>query len=133
MRYHGQINRYAHIYLYAYIYVSFYFPYLWFKETSVWLCHKRYLRQGLRIIFQDGSRIVIRLSGTGSSGATVRLYIDSYEADASKFFLDAQVIIAQLSTNELVDNVAVIYEGHAQASGADSTADCQVDWTHGSW
>ena len=37
---------------------------------------------------------MIRLSGTGSSGATVRLYIDSYEADASKFFLDAQVIIS---------------------------------------
>lgn len=35
-------------------------------------------KQGLRIVFEDGSRIVIRLSGTGSSGATVRLYIDSY-------------------------------------------------------
>lgn len=35
--------------------------------------------QGLRIIFEDGSRIVFRLSGTGSSGATVRLYIESYE------------------------------------------------------
>lgn len=32
-------------------------------------------------MFEDGSRIVIRLSGTGSSGATVRLYIDSYEKD----------------------------------------------------
>lgn len=39
------------------------------------------LFQGLRIIFEDGSRIILRLSGTGSSGATVRLYIDSYEAD----------------------------------------------------
>ncbi|XP_072944951.1 phosphoglucomutase 1 [Epargyreus clarus] len=38
------------------------------------------MKQGLRIIFEDGSRIVMRLSGTGSSGATVRLYIDSYEA-----------------------------------------------------
>lgn len=38
-------------------------------------------KQGLRIVFEDGSRIVIRLSGTGSSGATVRLYIDSYEKD----------------------------------------------------
>ncbi|CAK1586702.1 unnamed protein product [Parnassius mnemosyne] len=38
------------------------------------------MKQGLRIIFEDGSRIVLRLSGTGSSGATVRLYIDSYEA-----------------------------------------------------
>lgn len=38
-------------------------------------------KQGLRIVFTDGSRIVMRLSGTGSSGATVRLYIDSYEKD----------------------------------------------------
>ncbi|XP_030384942.1 phosphoglucomutase [Scaptodrosophila lebanonensis] len=38
-------------------------------------------KQGLRIVFDDGSRIVMRLSGTGSSGATVRLYIDSYEKD----------------------------------------------------
>lgn len=38
-------------------------------------------KQGIRIVFADGSRIVMRLSGTGSSGATVRLYIDSYERD----------------------------------------------------
>ncbi|KAG4074613.1 hypothetical protein HA402_004484 [Bradysia odoriphaga] len=38
-------------------------------------------KQGLRIVFDDGSRIVMRLSGTGSSGATVRLYIDSYEKE----------------------------------------------------
>lgn len=38
-------------------------------------------KQGLRVLFEDGSRIVMRLSGTGSSGATVRLYIDSYEKD----------------------------------------------------
>lgn len=37
-------------------------------------------KQGLRIIFEDGSRIVLRLSGTGSSGATVRTYIEAYEA-----------------------------------------------------
>lgn len=37
-------------------------------------------KQGLRIIFEDGSRIVLRLSGTGSSGATVRMYIEAYEA-----------------------------------------------------
>lgn len=47
--------------------------------------------QGLRIVFQDGSRIVLRLSGTGSSGATIRLYVDSYEADPAKHSLDAQV------------------------------------------
>ena len=33
------------------------------------------------MLFDDGSRVIFRLSGTGSSGATVRLYIDSYEKD----------------------------------------------------
>lgn len=37
--------------------------------------------QGLRIIFSDGSRIVYRLSGTRSSGATVQIYIDSREME----------------------------------------------------
>ena len=47
--------------------------------------------QGLRILFQDGSRIVFRLSGTGSSGATIRMYIEGYENDSSTFEKDAQV------------------------------------------
>uniref|UniRef100_A0A674E807 Phosphoglucomutase 1 n=1 Tax=Salmo trutta TaxID=8032 RepID=A0A674E807_SALTR len=46
--------------------------------------------QGLRIIFTDGSRIIYRLSGTGSMGATVRVYIDSYEKDPDKIFRDPQ-------------------------------------------
>ena len=39
--------------------------------------------QGVRIIFSDGSRLVFRLSGTGSSGATIRMYIDSYVANTA--------------------------------------------------
>uniref|UniRef100_A0A4W4FB08 Phosphoglucomutase 1 n=1 Tax=Electrophorus electricus TaxID=8005 RepID=A0A4W4FB08_ELEEL len=54
--------------------------------------------QGLRIIFKDGSRIIFRLSGTGSSGATIRLYIDSYEKDVNKIFQDPQVKLAELVT-----------------------------------
>ncbi|KAF5903190.1 phosphoglucomutase-1, partial [Clarias magur] len=46
--------------------------------------------QGLRIIFTDGSRIIFRLSGTGSAGATIRLYIDSYEKDPQKIYQDPQ-------------------------------------------
>ncbi|PLB40769.1 phosphoglucomutase PGM2 [Aspergillus candidus] len=46
--------------------------------------------QGLYATFDDGSRIVVRLSGTGSSGATIRLYIEKYEADKSAFGLSAQ-------------------------------------------
>nr|XP_022904580.1 phosphoglucomutase [Onthophagus taurus]XP_022904581.1 phosphoglucomutase [Onthophagus taurus] len=42
------------------------------------------LNQGIRILFEDGSRVIFRLSGTGSSGATVRLYVDSYEKDNYK-------------------------------------------------
>ena len=45
------------------------------------------------MIFTDGSRIVYRLSGTGSSGATIRLYVDSYEKDIQKTRLSAEVII----------------------------------------
>lgn len=50
-----------------------------------------YLSQGLRLIFADGSRIIFRLSGTGSAGATIRLYIDSYEKDLAKIHQDPQV------------------------------------------
>uniref|UniRef100_A0A8C4ZXL6 EF-hand calcium binding domain 7 n=1 Tax=Gadus morhua TaxID=8049 RepID=A0A8C4ZXL6_GADMO len=52
--------------------------------------------QGLRIIFSDGSRLVFRLSGTGSAGATIRLYIDSYEKDPQKIYQDPQVMLAPL-------------------------------------
>jgi len=47
-------------------------------------------KQGVRIVFSDGSRIIFRLSGTGSSGATIRMYIEQYEADKTKMLLDAQ-------------------------------------------
>jgi phosphoglucomutase len=36
-------------------------------------------QQGIRILFEGGSRIVFRLSGTGTSGATIRVYIERYE------------------------------------------------------
>ncbi|XP_051563157.1 phosphoglucomutase-1-like [Myxocyprinus asiaticus] len=52
--------------------------------------------QGLRVIFSDGSRIIFRLSGTGSAGATIRLYIDSYEKDPKKIYQDPQVMLAPL-------------------------------------
>ncbi|XP_048394866.1 phosphoglucomutase-1 isoform X2 [Stegostoma tigrinum] len=52
--------------------------------------------QGLRIIFTDGSRLVFRLSGTGSAGATIRIYIDSYYKDACKIFNEPQVMLSPL-------------------------------------
>ncbi len=54
--------------------------------------------QGLRILFVDGSRIIFRLSGTGTSGATIRLYLESYEADSDKHGLDAQDALADMIT-----------------------------------
>ena len=52
--------------------------------------------QGVRIIFTDGSRIVFRLSGTGTEGATLRIYLESFEPDVSKHHLDAQEALATL-------------------------------------
>jgi phosphoglucomutase len=42
--------------------------------------------QGIRILFADGSRIVFRLSGTAGSGATIRVYLESYEANPAEVF-----------------------------------------------
>jgi phosphoglucomutase len=53
-------------------------------------------RQGVRIIMTDGSRIVLRLSGTGTEGATVRVYVERYEADPSRHGLDTQEALAPL-------------------------------------
>ncbi|XP_021927167.1 phosphoglucomutase isoform X2 [Zootermopsis nevadensis] len=53
-------------------------------------------KQGIRLLFEDGSRIIVRLSGTGSSGATVRIYVDSYEKDERLILKDAQVVLAPL-------------------------------------
>jgi len=50
-------------------------------------------KQGIRIMFTDGSRLVFRLSGTGSSGATVRMYVDSYENSPDKLFASAQEML----------------------------------------
>merc|ERR1719319_1936243 len=50
--------------------------------------------QGIRIFFACGSRIVFRLSGTGSSGATVRMYVDSYEKAKDNLLLSAQDMLA---------------------------------------
>jgi phosphoglucomutase len=54
-------------------------------------------RQGIRIIMTDGSRIVFRLSGTGTEGATVRLYLERYEADRARHGLDVQSALAPLA------------------------------------
>ena len=52
--------------------------------------------QGLRLLFEDGSRIVVRLSGTGTEGATIRAYLERYEADSEKQDSDVEKMLAPL-------------------------------------
>lgn len=52
--------------------------------------------QGIRILFEGGSRVVFRLSGTGTSGATLRVYIERYEPDPARHGLDTQTALADL-------------------------------------
>ena len=59
--------------------------------------HRREIRwkdaadQGIRFFAEDGSRIVFRLSGTGSAGATIRMYLEKYEKDPAKLELRTAV------------------------------------------
>lgn len=52
--------------------------------------------QGIRIGFTNGSRIVFRLSGTGTVGATLRIYLEKFEPDSAKHEQDAQDALADL-------------------------------------
>jgi phosphoglucomutase len=52
--------------------------------------------QGMRVLFAGGSRIVYRLSGTGTVGATLRVYVERYEPPSGDLGLDAQVALADL-------------------------------------
>lgn len=53
-------------------------------------------KQGIRVMFEGGSRVVFRLSGTGTSGATLRVYIERYEDDPAKLGEETQVALADL-------------------------------------
>ncbi len=63
-------------------------------------------KQGVRIGFADGSRIVVRLSGTGTVGATLRLYLERYEPPHGQHDLDTQTALAPLIS--IADSVAGI-------------------------
>jgi phosphoglucomutase len=52
--------------------------------------------QGLRIGMDDGSRIVFRLSGTGTEGATLRIYLEAFEPEPARQGADAQLSLAPL-------------------------------------
>jgi len=53
--------------------------------------------QGIRVVFSDEARIVFRLSGTGTEGATLRVYLERYEPEPSRQNLDAQDALAELA------------------------------------
>ena len=65
-------------------------------------------KQGVRILLEDGSRVVFRLSGTGTEGATLRVYLERYVADASLHEIPTQTALAPLIA--LAENVARIAE-----------------------
>jgi phosphoglucomutase len=73
-------------------------------------------KQGIRIGFDDGSRIVLRLSGTGTVGATLRLYLERYEAADGRHDLETQTALNPLIA--LADELAGIRErtGRAEPS-----------------
>lgn len=53
-------------------------------------------RQGIRLVFSDGGRLVLRLSGTGTEGATLRLYLERFEPRNGVLDLEAQTALAGL-------------------------------------
>ena len=52
--------------------------------------------QGMIVKFKDGSRFVVRLSGTGAQGATIRLYIEKYSNNPSEYATDTQKALEPL-------------------------------------
>ena len=62
--------------------------------------------QGVRCVFEDGARIIFRRSGTGTSGATLRLYVEHFESDPERFELDTQEVLEDLL--DIADNIAQI-------------------------
>ena len=53
-------------------------------------------RQGIRITFAQDARIVFRLSGTGTAGATLRVYLERYESAPDRLSLDTAEVLAQV-------------------------------------
>lgn len=56
--------------------------------------------QGIRVGFTDGSRVVFRLSGTGTQGATLRVYLESFEPNIAKHNQDPQALAGLIAIAE---------------------------------
>lgn len=64
--------------------------------------------QGLRIYFADGGRVVFRLSGTGTEGATIRVYLERLETDPSRLHGDPQhELAAVIAAADALSNLAL--------------------------
>jgi phosphoglucomutase len=72
--------------------------------------------QGIRVLFDDESRIVFRLSGTGTEGATLRVYIEKYVTDPKLHDQQPQAALAELI--EIADTIAQI-KTRCQRDGPD--------------
>jgi phosphoglucomutase len=70
--------------------------------------------QGIRVVLSDGSRLVFRLSGTGTEGATLRVYLERFEPDAARHTMPTQEALAPLI--EAAEGLA----GIAQRTGRSS-------------
>jgi phosphoglucomutase len=70
--------------------------------------------QGIRILFEGGARVVYRLSGTGTEGATLRVYLETYEPDPAKHDRDTQTALQPLI--RIADQLAAIGERTGRAA-----------------
>ena len=61
--------------------------------------------QGLRILLEDGSRVIVRLSGTGTKGATIRIYLESYVPNTGDLNQDPQIALGEMisAINDLAE------------------------------
>ncbi len=66
------------------------------------------IHQGIRILFDNGARLIFRLSGTGTQGATIRVYIEKYESDFVKQNMDSQEALKELIL--IAENISKIKE-----------------------
>ncbi len=74
----------------------------------------RSANQGIRVLFENGERIVFRLSGTGTSGATLRIYLEAYEPPSGVLDSDVQERLAELiKVAETLCAVRALSERHA--------------------
>ena len=91
--------------------------------------------QGLYVLFSDGSRVIFRLSGTGSAGATIRLYVEKYTQDASEYSADVQQALKPLIDVALQLSELEKFTGRSKptvitvrAAGADPVIFIQRAW-----